>query len=398
MLVKNHHSFSMTTFLSGGYVPAISLSGERYEAFQPTLLRTNVEWKDSQTYHLLEAARGYLGELNAYAKLVPDIDYFIASHVAKEAEQSSRIEGTSTTLEEVYLDEDDMPDQEKVHDRQEVLNYIKATNWAVEQIVTPNRPPLSLRLVCDTHKLLLAGVRGHRKHPGVIRTSQNKIGGSREHLTDAVFIPPAPREVPALLDDLERFWHNQDTSMPNLLKVAYAHYQFETIHPFDDGNGRIGRLIIVLQMISYGMLDKPVLYLSEYFEKHRGAYYDALMRVRASNDLEHWVKFFLVGVRDTAHKARTTLEAIIDLRSAYDQRLMHALSQRRYKQAKTLLEYLYKKPVTTAQEVEKILSVTKPTAHALVNALVDARILKERTNMPRNRVYVLHEYLDLFNR
>lgn len=392
MLVK-----LMSNYISGKKVQAVSPSGERYSAFLPTPMRTDLSWSDPQTYVLLEAARGYLGELNAYANLVPNIDYFISSHVAKEAEQSSRIEGTSTTLEEVYLDEEDLADAEKVNDRREVLNYIDATNQSVEQMLAPNMPPLSLRLVCDAHKALLSGVRGHNKNPGRIRTVQNKIGGSRDTLADAIFIPPLPAEVPSLLNDLEKFWHNDDEIMPNLIKVAYAHYQFETIHPFDDGNGRIGRLLIVLQLISYQMLQKPVLYLSEYFEQNRGAYYDALMRVRESNDLEHWVKFFLIGVRDTAKKARCTLEAIIALRQSYEQRITSSVSDRRQKYARMLLEHLYKKPLTTAQEVATLLSVSKPTAHALVDELVAARILKEKTGMTRNRVYTLHEYLKLFN-
>lgn len=388
----------MTPYTSGTKVPATSLQGEKYLAFLPSPMRTDIVWQDPQVYSLLEEAGRYLGALDAYAKLVPEIDYFIESHIAKEAEQSSRIEGTRTTLEEVYLDAEDFTEPEKVNDREEVLNYIKAMNQAVARMNDPKEPPLSLRLVKDAHRTLLSGVRGHNRNPGRIRTVQNKIGGSNSGtLADAIFIPPRPEDVETVLADLERFWHNTDTSMPNLIKVAYAHYQFETIHPFDDGNGRIGRLIIVLQLISYGMLGRPVLYLSEYLEKNRQAYYDALMAVRENNNLEHWVKFFLIAVRDTAKKGRETLEAIIDLRESYTKRITNTPSAARQKHMTKLLAHLYRKPVITAQEVETLLSITKPTAHKIVNELAEARILKEKTGMQRHRVYTLHEYLQLFN-
>ena len=387
----------MNPYIAGKKVPASSLQGEQYLAFLPSQMRTDITWQDPQVYALLEEARGYLGELNAYAKLVPDIEYFISSHVAKEAEQSSRIEGTQTTLEDVYLDDEDLEQEEKINDRQEVQNYIEAMNQSVATMLAPNQPPLSLRLVCDAHRTLLSGVRGHNKNPGQIRTTQNKIGGSRDTLADAIFIPPRPEDVQPALADLERFWHNADPAMPSLIKVAYAHYQFETIHPFDDGNGRIGRLIIVLQLISYGMLQRPVLYLSNYLEKNRQSYYDGLMEVRQNNNLEHWVKFFLIGVRDTAKQGRETLEAIIDLRRSYEQRITYTPSPRRQKQMIELLTHLYRKPVTTAQEVERLLNVSKPTAHTIVNELEQAKILKKKKDVERHRVYTLHEYLALFN-
>jgi len=388
----------MKPFISGTKVEAISLQGERYSAFLPSPMRTDIGWQDPKVYTLLEEAGRYLGELNAYSKLVPEIDYFIESHVAKEAEQSSRIEGTKTTLEEVYLDAEDLGDEEKVNDHEEVSNYIIAMNQAVKTMLTPNQPPLSLRLACEAHRYLLAGVRGHNRNPGRIRTAQNKIGGGNNGtLADAIFIPPRPEDIAPTLSDLELFWHNTDSTMPNLIKVAYAHYQFETIHPFDDGNGRIGRLVVVLQLMSYKMLESPVLYLSDYLEKNRQAYYDALMQVRENNNLEHWIKFFLIGVRDTAKKGRETLEAIINLRRSYEQRIERTPSANRQKQMKLLLKALYRKPVITAQEVEIILSVTKPTAHKIVNELEAVKILKEKTGMERHRVYTLHEYLGLFN-
>lgn len=388
----------MEPFISGTKVPATSLQGERYSAFLPTPMRTNLGWQDPQVYTLLEEAGRYLGELNAYSKLVPDIDYFIESHVAKEAEQSSRIEGTQTTLEEVYLDAEDLEEEEKINDQNEVLNYINSMNQAINKMLAPNQPPLSIRLMCEAHRTLLSGVRGHNKNPGRIRTTQNKIGGSKTPtLTDATFIPPRPEDVEPALGDLERFWHNVDPEMPNLIKVAYAHYQFETIHPFDDGNGRIGRLIIVLQLMSYGMLERPVLYLSDYLERNRQAYYDALMAVREHNNLEQWVKFFLIGIRETAQKGRGVLEATIDLRADYEKRILRTPSANRQKHMRKLLEHLYRKPVITAQEVEKLLGVSKPTSHTIVNELEQVKIIKPREATERKRVYTLHEYLGLFN-
>lgn len=384
-------------FNPGKKVKAVSPSGEAYFAYLPEPINKEYSWEDKRITTLLEEARGWLGELNAYSKLVPDVDYFIQSHIAKEADQSSRIEGTKTTLEELYLDPEDFDDEEKVSDQEEVKNYITALNYAVEKITTPNEPPLSLRLICDAHRLLLAGVRGYKKHPGEIRKIQNKIGGSTNNLKDATFIPPTPEVVPELLHDLEKFWHNSELEMPDLIRIALAHYQFETIHPFADGNGRIGRLIIILQLMSYGIMQKPTLYLSDYFEKNRAAYYDALARVPESGDIEQWIRFFLTGVAETAKHGKETLENIIDLRAKYESIIDRHPAIKSRRAAKELLTHLFSKPVVTAREVEVRLAVSKPTATALVNNLTEAGILKEKTGYARNRVFVLHEYLALFN-
>lgn len=384
-------------FNPGKKVKAMSPSGEAYFAYLPEPINKEFSWEDKRITTLLEEARGWLGELNAYSRLVPDVDFFIASHIAKEADQSSRIEGTKTTLEELYVDPEDFDDEEKVSDQEEVKNYIAALNYSVEKIQTPHEPPLSLRLICDAHRLLLAGVRGYKKHPGEVRKIQNKIGGSAGNLKDATFIPPAPEAVPGLLHDLEMFWHNNELEMPDLIKVALAHYQFETIHPFADGNGRIGRLIIILQLMSYGIMQKPTLYLSDYFEKNRAAYYDSLARVPESGDIEQWIRFFLTGVAETARHGKETLEQIIDLRAKYESVIEAHSGIKSKRLAKNLLKHLFSKPVVTARDVEAMLSISKPTATALVNSLAEAGILKEKTGYARNRVFVLHEYLGLFN-
>jgi Fic family protein len=387
----------LNQFEAGNKINAKTPQGEVYLAFSPEKINKEFIWDDSKIDLLLADAYRWLGELNAYSKLIPDVDYFIQSHVAKEAEQSSRIEGTITTLEELYLDKEDLVDTEQVNDQEEVKNYIKALNDSIQTIHTAGEPPLAMRVVCAAHKTLLSGVRGFKKQPGIIRTTQNKIGGSQGRLEDAVFIPPTPEMVASLLDDLEKFWHNSELEIPDLVKIALAHYQFETIHPFLDGNGRIGRLIIVLQLISYQILSKPTLYLSDYFEKNRAAYYDALSRVRESNDIEHWIKFFLVGVGETAKRGKETLERIIDLRKKYDDLIEGGIGIKRGKHAKDLLKHLFKKPVVNAGDVEQMINVTTPTANAIIKDLVRIGILKEKTGFSRNRIYTLHEYLGLFN-
>lgn len=385
-------------YIAGKKIRAISIHGEAYFAFLPESINKEFHWEDKKIDTLLESARGWLGELNAYSKLIPNVDFFIQSHVAKEAEQSSRIEGTKTTLEELYIEKEEFDDPEKVNDQEEVKNYIKALNESIETINNPEEIPLSMRLVSGAHKTLLSGVRGYKRHPGQVRTTQNKIGGSAGTLKDAVFIPPTPETVTGLLDDLEKFWHNRSLEIPDLVKVALSHYQFETIHPFEDGNGRIGRLIIILQLISYNILQKPTLYLSDYFERNRSAYYDALSRVRESGDMEHWIKFFLVGVTETAKKGKETLEKIIDLQKKYEELIEGYLGIKQQKLGKELLKHLFAKPVVTAKDVESLLNVSKPTATALVKKLAEAKIFTERTGYKRNRVYVLHEYLGLFTK
>lgn len=360
----------------------------QYRSFEPVPVNHDWTWEDPTINSLLEQATRALGELNAFSLIVPDIDLFIEMHVVKEAQTSSRIEGTQTGIDEALMSEEQI-DPEKRDDWREVRNYIDAVNTAVTALETL---PLSNRLLRQTHEILMQGVRGERKQPGEFRTSQNWIGGSS--LMDATFIPPHPDSVPALMSDLEKFWHNESIVVPHLVRAAISHYQFETIHPFLDGNGRIGRLLITLYLISHGLLAKPSLYLSDFFERNRASYYDALMQVRVGSDIIHWVRFFLNAVAQTAIKGRDTFRQILLLRSEAERITMSM--GKRSALARNGLDVLYRKPVIAAADLEKALSISTPTANRLIQSLIETGLLVEVTGQQRWRVYVFQRYLNLF--
>lgn len=360
----------------------------QYKSFSPTLVNREWIWEDAQINALLERATRALGELNAFSLIVPDVDLFIEMHIAKEANQSSRIEGTQTAIDEALMSEEFIA-PEKRDDWQEVRNYIEAVNTAIAEL---QKLPLSNRLLKQTHAILMQGVRGEHKLPGEFRTSQNWIGGSG--LADAAFIPPHQNEVADLMSDLEMFWHNEQVAVPDLVRIAISHYQFETIHPFCDGNGRIGRLLITLYLVSKGLLHKPSLYLSDFFERNRASYYDALMAVRTSGDLIHWVRFFLTGVAETAGKGRDTFQLILALRTRVEG---EALSLgRKAPSARELLNLMYRKPVISAGEVATALQVSAPTANALIKDALKLGWITELTGFKRNRVFAFDAYLKLF--
>lgn len=360
----------------------------QYRSFSPALVNHEWTWNDPVINTLLEEAIQAVGELNAFSLIVPDVDLFILMHVAKEASTSSRIEGTQTELDEA-LRPREMVDPERRNDWQEVQNYIQAMNQAIDELKTL---PLSNRLLKNTHRTLLEGVRGKEKLPGEFRTSQNWIGGSGP--SDAMFVPPEYTEVPELMSDLERFWHNETIHVPHLIRIAISHYQFETIHPFLDGNGRIGRLLITLYLVSHGLLNKPTLYLSAHLEKHKGAYYDSLTLVRETNDIGHWVRFLLTAILKTARKGKETFQSILELRREVEEATLTL--GKKANNARLLLNHLYMKPLVTPREVAEMLNVTHQTASALIRDFEALNILEKSIKKERSQSYVFTRYFSLF--
>jgi len=377
---------NIETFTSGHFEKTAG-----YKYFVPSTINHQWEWSDGALNTLLEKASIKLGELNSFARLVPNTDLFIHLHVTKEAVVSSRIEGTQTTMDEAFLPENEIS-PERRNDWHEVRNYTDSLNKAIQELKCL---PLSSRLLRNTHNILLQGARGKHKMPGEYRRSQNWIGGNS--LYDASFIPPNFNYVDELMGDLENFLHNEEIEVPALIRIGIAHYQFETIHPFLDGNGRIGRLLITLYLVSEKILEKPLLYLSVFFEKNKGLYYDNLTRVREKNDLIHWLKYFLVGIAQTSEQAVETLLTILKLKERLEMDIAKNWGKRS-SQALVLLQYLFEDPIVTVKQVEDICKLSKKSANDLVSEYQRAGILMETSGQTRYRVFVFHEYLNLFKK
>ena len=360
-----------------------------YQSFLPELINHPWVLNDAKTLVMLDDASRALGELNAFSQLVPNVDFFIRMHITKEATTSSRIEGTQTNMDEALVSEQDV-NPEKRDDWQEVQNYVQAMN---EAISTLDKLPLSNRLLKAAHHTLMQGVRGKHKQPGEFRLSQNWIGAS---LKNAVFIPPHHDRLIELMSDLELFIHNDQGYVPHLIKIAILHYQFETIHPFLDGNGRLGRLLIVLYLVDCGLLTKPALYLSDFFERHKGEYYDHLMAVRTTNNLTAWLQFFLEGVQETAQQSIAVFKAIIELRALIEREKMPLFHVRKQQNANKLMQELYRNPVLNVNQVKDFLSIQHNTAAALVKDFEKVRILRKLTSQKRNRIYIFEDYIHLF--
>ena len=363
--------------------------GYKYQYFLPEKVNHSFSWQDPSINALLEEASLHLGELNSFSSLVPDLDRFIIMHIFKEAVVSNRIEGTRTNIEEAFNEQNNL-DPEKRDDWQEVHNYVQAMNSALNEL---NTLPLSNRLIKNTHRILLSKGRGEHKTPGEFRVSQNWLGGAT--LTDAVFVPPSHEHLPELLSDLEMFLNNNTIKIPHLVRIAIAHYQFETIHPFLDGNGRIGRLLITLYLVYSKVLQQPLLYLSDFFEKHKALYYDNLTLVRTKNDITQWIKFFLTGVSETAQNAANTLKHIIDLRRDYEKTILNNFGKRTAIGV-DLLNLLFSKPIVSSTTVQEALNLSAKTANSLLRAFTEAAILKESTGYRRNRTFIFDEYIRLF--
>lgn len=358
-----------------------------HKSFEPNPINKDWQITDMQIVALLSKADRHLGRLDMYSEYV-NLDLYVSMHIAKEATQSSKIEGTQTTMEDAFLSKEDVA-YEKRDDWEEVQNYIGAMNEAVKMLHTL---PFSSRLIKQTHKILLQGVRGEHKLPGEYRISQNWIGGAS--INDAVFVPPNHNSINNLMSDIEKFANDESNQLPDLLKIAIIHYQFETIHPFLDGNGRVGRLLITLYLVSKGILKQPILYLSDFFERNRMLYYDNLMRVRTHNDLSQWLKFFLTGIIETAQKGVRTFDGILQLQKSIEEKIKTLKG--RGADAKLLMDYLYTKPVINATTVAQVIDKSPASAYKLLRDLENLKIIKEVTGAERGRRYRFDYYLDLF--
>jgi Fic family protein len=345
---------------------------------------------DAELTQLLSEADRALGRLDGVASVLPNPDLFVAMYVRQEAVLSSQIEGTESTLQDVLQFEIDARGQQLPKDVAEVVNYVKAVNYGLERL---KELPLSLRLVREIHAKLLEGARGGQRTPGEFRTSQNWIGPARCTLAQATFVPPPVAEMLAGLDNLEKFLHDT-TAFPVLVQCGLAHAQFETIHPFLDGNGRVGRLLITFLLCQRGVLQRPLLYLSHYLKAHRAEYYDRLMAIRNDGDWEGWLRFFLRGVWEVSTQATITARAIVSLRDVH----RHLLAERLPGKAAALrlLDHLFQQPITTARLVQQRLQCVYVTASKLVNSFVQLGLLREITGYQRNRRYRYEPYLALF--
>lgn len=354
-----------------------------HKSFLPNPINKAWEITDQSLIVLLGDARSALGRLDMFSKVVPNLNAFIFMHTLKEATESSKIEGTQTNIEEALLPKESIA-AERRDDWEEVQNYISAMKKAQELLETL---PFSTRMFKALHATLLQGVRGEHKLPGEFRTSQNWIGGSS--INDATFVPPAADMVHQLMGDLEEFANNDDLALDHLVKIAMIHYQFETIHPFLDGNGRVGRLMIPIYLQNNGLLTQPILYMSDFFEKNRAAYYDKLMAVRTRSDIVGWLKFFLNGVVQTSTKGSETLEKILKLEKDNNEKIY---ARKNSDKLLKVVKVLYGEPMIRVEKVEKLLEVSTTTAYKYVNELVKLNILEKSDK----GYYAYNEYINLF--
>ncbi len=360
----------------------------KYKAFVPNGLPFEIDM-DQGLQSLLSKADLALGRLDGVADILPNVDFFILMYVRKEATLSSQIEGTQATFVDVLKAEARIEDSEVHKDVDEVLNYIDAMNYGLGKL---EEFPLSLRLIKEIHQKLLKGVRGEWKTSGEFRTSQNWVGGPS--IETATFVPPPHTEVMSLLGNLEDYMHNT-SPVPMLIKTGLIHAQFETIHPFLDGNGRIGRLLLTFYLCQQKVLSKPLLYLSDFFKNHRRDYYDRLNYLREKDDIEGWLKFFLEGVIVTSEKAVDTARRIRDLREDSVRRV--TTMDRSAEKGMSLLNHLYRTPIIRVRDVERLLSLSNPNTLRLVGKFVDKGILRELTGFKRNRVFSYEDYVNLFS-
>jgi Fic family protein len=378
---------------TGTYVKSTTL-GEVVQAFVPDSLPPKNPALAPETYQdLNHKAEMALARLSGMSGLVPSVDWLLYSAIRKEALLTSQIEGTQATLTDLF-DEEAGFKVSNTDDVEEVTNYLRASRLVQEQLRDPKGLPISVRLLCDAHRLLLNGVRGSGKQPGELRRSQNWIGGTRPG--NAVFVPPPPENVPQLLTDMERFIHDGATDLPPMVKVALIHAQFETIHPFLDGNGRIGRLLIATLFEHWGLLAEPLMYLSGYLKQHQAEYYRRLSNIRTEGDWESWVTFFLEGVCVAAADAEHSIIEVASLVAADRKRLLQ--SRKAGPASYRLFEKLPMMPRFTIERVRQQLDTSFPTATAAVKALENLGIVTEMTGQKKNRSYSYQAYVELLSR
>ena len=366
--------------------------GSGYSAFIPAPLPPRPPIALTGTLQaLLSKADRELGRLDGSIQTLPNPDLFVLMYVRKEAVLSSQIEGTQSSLQDLLAAEAKVLAKENPRDVAEVVNYVKAMNHGLSRL---EKLPVSVRLFREIHEKLLTGVRGSTLTPGELRRSQNWIGPAGCTLAEAAFVPPPAEEVPQALGDLEKFLH-QDDDMPLLIKIGLAHVQFETIHPFLDGNGRIGRLLITFLLCERGVLQKPVLYLSYYFKRRRQAYYDHLQAVRDAGDWEGWLGFFLRGIVEVSAQATETARRILEIRERHRTLITEHLG-RAAGNGHRVLEHLYKHPIISVKEVRSVTGTSNPAANQLVQKLVEQGIINEFTGQKRNRRFRYEAYIRLF--
>ena len=359
-----------------------------YKAFIPKNLPPDPGIKyDDELHSLLSNADRNLARLDGITTVLPNPDLFIAMYVKKEALLSSQIEGTQVSLEGVLEFEADFKPKEDINDIKEVINYIKALNYGMERL---NELPMCLRLIKEIHKILLEETRGANKNPGEFRSRQNYIAPRGAPLNEATFVPPPPNMVIPILEELERFFYTN--SIPPLIKIALIHAQFETIHPFLDGNGRIGRLLITFYLFWKKILSKPLLYSSYYFKKNRAEYYNLLMKVRIDGDWEGWIKFFLKGVSETSEGAANTAREIIKLKEDLRTKLYEKAPN---VSAIKLLDILFDRPMISIKDVSERLKISKVAANSLVKVFVNLDILREVTGKERYKLYVFSSFVEI---
>ena len=360
-----------------------------YQCFVPHNLKDIKLNINSEINALVNKAYLLLGRLDGMAITLPDIDLFVSMYVQKEAVISSQIEGTQASLVDV-LQKD--KGKEKIKDTEEIVNYIKATHYAFKRL---NKMPLCMRLIRETHAVLLSNVRGEEKMPGEFRRSQNWIGHAGSTLKDASFIPPAPDEMDICLGDLERYIH-EDSTISNLIKIALIHYQFETIHPFLDVTGRMGRLLIILYLREQGLIEYPVLYLSYFFKKNRNRYYELLNNIRIKGEFEEWIKFFIDGICEISEDAITSIQKIVELKNT-DMKKIRELSGGNISNLLLIYDYLLQHPFLEAEDIKNLVGVSKPTANKLLENLMTIEIVELVEDKKRYRQYVYKKYVDILS-